>query len=208
MAGRLLLEQSLRERVAAAGLTVSDSEQARLVAYLELLYRWNQKMNLTAFDLSSPTAEAIDRLAIEPLVAGALVRGCDRVALDVGSGGGSPGIPLAIRCPWIQMTLVESRQRKASFLREAVRVLGLRASVAACRLDDVVEGARGSVDVLSIRGVRLDDGVAAGVVELLAPAGRALLFGHKAENVIGMVVDESACPVGSFRISVARKDLS
>lgn len=178
------LAHVLSARIQAHGLSVSDLERDQALAYLGLLARWNKRINLTAFDLTCPSDAAIDRLVIEPFAASALVRPTDRVAVDVGSGGGSPAIPLAIRCPELRMTLVESRQRKASFLREAIRVLGLRASVAACRLEDVAEAgiASGSVDLVTIRAVRLGESTEGAIGRLLCDSGIVLFFGHKAES--------------------------
>lgn len=103
-------------------LSARQSEQ--LLAYLDLLLKWNAKMNLTAirepeqivrrhFGESLALAELVDELAgIE-------------VAADLGSGAGFPGLPLAIYCPEIKVTLIESQNKKATFLKEVVRTLEL-----------------------------------------------------------------------------------
>jgi len=99
--------------------------------------------------------------------------------VDIGSGGGSPAIPLKIAAPGISMTMVESKARKAAFLREAVRHLRLeRASVLTARLEAVAEASRlaGSADVVSIRAVRTDARTLQIVARLLRSSGKALLF--------------------------------
>lgn len=93
----------------------------RLVAYLELLAKWNRSFNLTA--VRDPARmishHVLDSLAVRPhLPPGPLA--------DIGSGGGLPGIPLAIAEPTRRVTLNDANQKKASFLRQAVIELGLR----------------------------------------------------------------------------------
>ena len=92
-----------------------------LLAYIALLDRWNRTYNLTA--IRDPRAmvalHLLDSLAMHPHV-----RDLGTLA-DLGSGAGLPGIPLAIARPQLQVTLVESNGKKARFLREAVRTLGL-----------------------------------------------------------------------------------
>ena len=89
--------------------------EPKLVTYLELLWKWNRKINLTA--ILEPEM-AIDRLLLEPLAAAAHLPAGGMLA-DLGSGGGSPAIPLALALSPSKLLMVESRSRKASFLREA-----------------------------------------------------------------------------------------
>lgn len=107
--------------LAVAGITPRDAEADQLAAYLMLLMQWNKVHNLTGI---RDRNELIDRhlvesLALEPWIAG------DAVA-DVGSGGGLPGIPLAIRQPGTRFTLIESRRKRCSFLRHVASTLALR----------------------------------------------------------------------------------
>jgi 16S rRNA (guanine527-N7)-methyltransferase len=133
---------------------------------------------LTAFDLDRPSDHAIDRLIVEPVVAGGEVAGRDRVVVDIGSGGGSPALPLKILLPRVQMTLVEARVRKAAFLREAVRELGLEdVRIETVRLGrGGLPSVRGAADVVTIRAVRMDADVLDGLAELLSPEGRVFWF--------------------------------
>lgn len=161
-----------------AGAHVEAATIDRLARYLSLLRRWNRKINLTAFDLDEPTDHAIDRLVVEAVVAAGEVLATDRVAVDVGSGGGSPALPLKIARPDLAMTLVESRVRKSAFLREAIRDLDLAGvAVETTRLDrDGLARLNGTADVVTMRAVRGDADTLAGVRALLAPTGRLFWF--------------------------------
>lgn len=104
-----------------AQLALAPTLAAPLLDYLALLARWNATYNLTA--IRDPremlTKHLLDSLAIAPFL-----REIATLA-DLGTGPGLPGIPLAIALPSLQVTLVESNGKKARFLREAVRRLGL-----------------------------------------------------------------------------------
>ena len=149
-------------------------------AYLKLLARWNATVNLTSLQVDPPDARAVERLIEEPLRAAQFVRPDDRLAIDIGSGGGSPALPLKIACPWLRYVLVESRERKCAFLREAVRELGLRdVEVFAGRFEDLPSrlGLESGADLISCRAVRLNDQLWDAASSLVAPSGRLLWFG-------------------------------
>jgi len=140
-----------------------------LLAYLALLARWNRTYNLTA--IRDPRAmvslHLLDSLAMEPFA-----RAAGTLA-DLGTGAGLPGIPLAIALPSLRVTLVESNGKKARFLREAVRTLGLdNARVAESRAQAL--DAPGDFDAITARAMAtLADLLAAGA-HLLRPGGRLL----------------------------------
>jgi len=178
------LAARVAERLARAGAPVPPATLDALVEYLTLLARWNARINLTAFTLDPPTDGAIDRLIVEPVVAAKFVRPEDRVAVDVGSGGGSPAIPLLLARPALKMHLVESRARKASFLREATRHLKLdQAEVVNKRLEAMSEldGLARRVDTVTLRAVRLDETLGGSIRGLLRSTGRILWFTSKLE---------------------------
>ncbi|WP_297834148.1 16S rRNA (guanine(527)-N(7))-methyltransferase RsmG [Thermomonas sp.] len=104
-----------------AQLALAPTLAAPLLDYLALLARWNATYNLTAIRAPREmlTKHLLDSLAIAPFL-----REIATLA-DLGTGPGLPGIPLAIALPSLQVTLVESNGKKARFLREAVRRLGL-----------------------------------------------------------------------------------
>ena len=114
---------TLRPQLAAGleALGLPAALAAPLLGYLALLARWNATYNLTAIrDPRDMVAKhLLDSLAMQPFVRGL------RTLADLGTGPGLPGIPLAIATPALQVTLVESNGKKARFLREAARQLGL-----------------------------------------------------------------------------------
>lgn len=165
----------ITRRSAEARLPISEPLTTALAAYLELLAHWNRTINLTALGLDPLTNEAIDRLILEPLAVARHVRPDDRLAVDIGSGGGSPAIPLKLAVPALQMVLVESRTRKAAFLREVVRELSLESVVVENeRSEQLATRAElhGKTDLVTIRAVRTDEALLKGAVAFLKPGGR------------------------------------
>ncbi len=162
-----------------AGAIISEDALSRLSAYIGLLTKWNRRLNLTALPLDPPGDETIDRLVVEPVIASGHVRKSDESAIDVGTGGGSPAIPLKIMAPWLEMLLVESRARKASFLREVVRELGLRGVVVEARRFEEIATlpSQSRADFVSLRGVRADAAMWEHIWSVLAPGGRVFWFG-------------------------------
>ncbi|MEW6413762.1 MAG: 16S rRNA (guanine(527)-N(7))-methyltransferase RsmG [Pseudomonadota bacterium] len=112
--------EQLSAGIAALGLTLPDGAGQKLLAYLALLDKWNRVYNLTAVrDAGRMVSHhLLDSLAAVPHFQGATV-------LDVGSGGGLPGIPLAIARPDLQVTLIDSVAKKTAFLLQAKAELGL-----------------------------------------------------------------------------------
>lgn len=116
MTPQAALERGLSE----FALPLPQDAPARLLAYIELLAKWNRTYSLTAVrdPVEAVTHHVLDSLAVLPeLAQGALA--------DVGSGGGAPGIPIAIAQPDRRVTLNDSSQKKAAFLRQAVIELRL-----------------------------------------------------------------------------------
>jgi len=112
---------TLATGLAELGLTLPDEAQQKLLAFRDLLLKWNKTYNLTA--LRDPeqaiSHHLLDSLAILPHVG-------DGPLLDVGSGGGLPGIPLAIARPELSVSMVDTVQKKATFLQQAAIQLGLK----------------------------------------------------------------------------------
>lgn len=113
-------EQALQTGLAALGLDLGRVSQVRLIQYLDLLEHWNSTYNLTA--IRDPQAmvpwHLLDSLAVVPYVHGSRV-------LDVGTGAGLPGIPLAIANPDRAISLLDGRRKRIQFLIQVVEVLGL-----------------------------------------------------------------------------------
>lgn len=114
------LKACLDEGLKALALTLDDTAGEKLVAYVELLHKWNRAYNLTAVrdPLAMMTRHVLDSLTILPWVNGPTV-------LDVGSGPGLPGMVLAIVKPELQVTLLDSNGKKVRFQRQAAMELGL-----------------------------------------------------------------------------------
>jgi 16S rRNA (guanine(527)-N(7))-methyltransferase RsmG len=150
-----LLEKIL-ERASRRGLSPSREVVEGLVRYFELLVRWNRRINLTALPLEPASDSAIDRLAVEPLAAIGHLPNC-LTLLDIGSGAGSPAIPMKLAKPDIALTMVEARTRKSAFLREAIRRLGLSDAHVETRVFGATGLGEATFDCISVRAVRMDD---------------------------------------------------
>lgn len=167
-----------RTRRAKAPITLAMLEP--LEAYFRLLAHWNAKINLTSLTLEPPTDEAFDRLLVEPLAASKQVSThASSVWVDLGSGGGSPAIPLKIARPALKLTMIESRERKGAFLREVVRSLELRdATVRTERFEDAADAPEhaATADLVTARAVRTDAEFFHAAGRLLKDGGQLLLF--------------------------------
>ncbi|HKO12490.1 MAG TPA: 16S rRNA (guanine(527)-N(7))-methyltransferase RsmG [Acidobacteriaceae bacterium] len=132
-----------------AGQFQLSAEQAqRFESYLDLLVRWNARMNLTA--VRAPD-EIVQRHFAECIFAARQIPREVKTLLDFGSGAGLPGIPIAICRPEIRVTLAESQGKKAAFLREVVRTLGLQAEVWDRRVEQMPP--ERSFDAVTLRAV-------------------------------------------------------
>ena len=164
-----------RFRVAANGLDARAVEQFE--AYLVLLVKWNARMNLTA--VRKPE-EMVRRHFFESIFAAQQIPKQVKTLLDFGSGAGFPGIPIAICRPKIGVTLAESQGKKAAFLREAVRTLGLKAEVWAGRVEDLPE--ERVFDAVTLRAVdKMAAASKAAVVRLVAGGWLAVFSTLKME---------------------------
>lgn len=113
---------ALKDGLSAMAISVSDKQFNQLCLYIDLLEKWNVAYNLTALkdERQMVYHHLLDSLSLTPFVSDTA-----KTVLDVGSGGGTPGIPLAIYRPDLAVTLVDSNSKKTAFLRQAVIELGL-----------------------------------------------------------------------------------
>jgi len=158
-----------------AQLELSADQVARLSRYIDLLFAANERMNLTRIaDRAAAEVQHVgDSLTLLPL----LPREAHHLA-DVGSGGGVPGIPLAIARPDVGIALIESTQKKAGFLREAAHDLGLNnVTVHPVRAEDSgakASALRESFDVVVARAVATLDWLAEWCLPLARKGGTML----------------------------------
>lgn len=173
----LPLPDDLDARLRALGVSLDGVATARLADYLGRLLAMNTQVNLTA--ITDPaeawTRHALDALTLVPLLA-ELRAGASVV--DVGSGGGVPGIPLAIARTDLRVTLVESTQKKAAFLSAVADALGLtNVTVRAERAEELLKmELRGRFDVATARAVGRVAVLAPWTVPFVKAGGRALLI--------------------------------
>ena len=203
----------LRCRLEAVGIAdpVTPEQSELLWAYLELLRLWNAKMNLTALEDAS---SAIGRLIAEPVLASRFIDAGARSLLDVGSGGGSPAVPLKIMRPDLSLTMVEVKTRKSVFLREVIRHLRLQdARVVTGRFEAVLPAIaeRGGVDVISLRAVRAGDSEVRLLADALRAGGQQMWFLGEGQGVpslpgvLSLQHDVTLMPPLHSRLLVVRK---
>ncbi len=110
----------LAQGIAEAGLPIDAQKQQKLLAYLTLMQKWNKVHNLTAVRDADEMVvlHLLDSLVVLPFIDG-------KALLDVGSGAGLPGIPLAICLPELKVTVIDSNNKKVSFMRQAKAELGI-----------------------------------------------------------------------------------
>ena len=171
-------QDRLTRRARRAGVVLSPTLGVKLEIYYRLLAAWNEKMNLTGLDLAEQGPAAIDRLLIEPLVAARHASPTTRM-IDIGSGGGSPAIPLALALSVQQVLLVEAKTRKSVFLKEALRALEMtEAEVVTSRFEELLAKPElhEAHELLTLRAVRVESAVLMNLQAFVRPEGELFLF--------------------------------
>jgi 16S rRNA (guanine527-N7)-methyltransferase len=170
-----------------------SSAQLRVISmYIDLILRWNARINLTA--VSDPE-EIVTRHFGESIFAARRLfpkasAGTASVApgfgspvsrpsvIDIGSGAGFPGLPIKLWVPHVHLTLIESNQKKATFLREVIRSLNLKDTDVFAGRADIFPGSKG--DVVTLRAVEQFEAILPVAFGLVAPGGRlAMLVGER-----------------------------
>jgi 16S rRNA (guanine527-N7)-methyltransferase len=169
----MTLEQRLSRGLHALHLELPEAARAKLLDYLRLLEKWNRAYNLTA--VRDPdemvTRHLLDSLAVAPHLAGPRV-------LDVGTGAGLPGIPLAIALPALDFTLLDSNAKKTRFVTQAAAELGLaNVRVVQARAEDFRPAA--PFDTVVARAFASIPDMLAACAHLCAPQGRLLAMKGK-----------------------------
>ena len=167
------------------GIALNADQLSNLLTHIELLAKWNKRLNLTAISSTEDmiSHHILDSLAINPYLKGSTF-------LDVGTGAGFPGLPLAIVNPSLQVTLLDSRGKRIEFLRNVISVIGLdNVFLSKSRIEDYQ--AQEKFDTLAARAfssvselVRLSRGNLDSGTRLLALKGR-----HPQEEVNSLTVD-------------------
>lgn len=194
---------ALEAGVRALGLALTDGQIESLQRFAGLLARWGRAYNLTAIRAGDQVLShhLLDSLSLVlPLreVASQLPRRPGRV-LDVGSGGGLPGIPLAIACPDLAITLVDTVQKKVAFLVQAALELRLQRVTA---LHARVQDLHGEFDLITSRAFASLADFVAWTQHLLAPDGRWLAMKGRIDPA-----EVAALPPGVTVKSIRRLDV-
>jgi len=167
---------------ALEALGLDAPARAGLAAYLDLLAEWSARVNLTA----ATTPEARVRLLVEPVLP-ALPHLAGASLLDVGAGNGSPGLVLGLLRPGLALTLLEPRQKRWAFLREAIRRAGRPGVEVRRERHDQYPGP--PADTVTRRAVDLGPSALA---PLLAPGGRLLVWGPRPAAEPGWAAETAA----------------
>lgn len=155
-------------------IQLDESRLRAISTYIDLLLKWNARINLTA--IREP-AEIVQRHFGESLFVAKYLLGqqLPQTAIDLGSGAGFPGVPFAMLAPDVQVTLIESQQKKGTFLKELIHVLELKNVKV---FGDRAENYAGTADLVMLRAVE-KFGQALPMAEWLTKAGGriALMIG-------------------------------
>lgn len=188
--------------LAKAGQAPLTDEQAHAFeAYLALLVRWNARVNLTAI---RDEEGILARHFVESIACARALPAGIGTLLDFGSGAGFPGVPIAICRPEIVVMLAESQGKKAAFLQETVRMLGLKVRVHSGRAESLAA----QFDCVTLRAVDRMEAAVQTAANLVAPGGwlgamttGAGLAAVKAAAGVGFVWPEPVgLPGGTDRI--------
>jgi len=163
------LEAAIAQGLAAMGIEAAQAQRARMAAHLQLIEKWNRVHNLTAV---RETAQMVVLHLLDSLAVLAHL-GQARSMLDVGSGPGFPGIPIALALPDLAVTLLDSSHKKCSFLEQAKTELGLANVSVVCERVEQWRPAGRFDAVVSRAFAELSDFVGQ-AQHLVAPGGRLL----------------------------------
>jgi 16S rRNA (guanine527-N7)-methyltransferase len=159
----------------ALGRALTPKESASLYNYLNLLTKWQKSQRLIGSD---KPAWIVDNIIVDSLLFRRALPTEIATLADVGSGAGIPGIPLAVVLPDVNVTLIEARQKRGSFLATAIRELALRnCRLLNHRLEDVPEHLRGRFDAVVMRCAGNPTSLLPQLRGILAPGGIVVASG-------------------------------
>ena len=166
------METAIIARLLEPFIQLDEMRLRAISKYIDLLMKWNARVNLTA--VRKPE-EIVSRHFGESFFAAqyALSKGPVESVIDVGSGAGFPGVPFAMLAPDIPVTLIESNQKKTTFLRELIFSLELKNAKV---FSDRAENYASSADLVTMRAVEKFDSTLPLALRLVEPAGRIMLM--------------------------------
>lgn len=195
----------VQEGASHLGATLSHDQALQFAQHGQWLMEWNHKINLTA--ITDPAEVAVKHFldAIAPIqhipAQGHL--------LDIGTGGGFPGIPLKIMRPWQPMTLIDSVRKKINFVKHVIRQLSLNDITALhTRAEELWKdpSARGKFSVVICRALADMEGAVRLAAPLLTPKGRVILYQGPRKSAIKKNSNPCICRIGG--ITYRRKTIS
>jgi 16S rRNA (guanine527-N7)-methyltransferase len=168
----------------ALGVELAGDRARDLIRYLDLMYTWNVAAGLTTV----PRAHAVRLHLLDALAVVPFVFATGKIA-DLGSGGGLPGIPIAVALPDSTVTLVESRRKKCSFLIEALRSLGLANCGVLERDARDLDDYTAAFDVIVARAFLGPEALLEVASPLLRPGGRVVVMGARKDDALDRIAD-------------------
>lgn len=176
------MQNRILESAEEMGVSLTPEQAEKMVRYHEMLVAANKQMNLTR--VPDDMSEAADRNYLDSLNAVKHLQGV-RNLIDVGTGAGLPGIPIAIACPHIRVTLLDALQKRVGFLQSVIDALGLNAEAVHGRAEDAAKlpEFRDAFDVATARAVAEMNVLSEWLLPFVKPDGRMLaLKGPNAEE--------------------------
>ena len=168
----------------ALGRPITGAERDTIYKYLNLLIKWQRSQRLVG---SNEPSWIVDHVIVDSLLFSRALPAGVRSVADVGSGAGIPDIPLAIVLSQVDVTLIEARQKRASFLAAAIRELMLRnCRLVNCRLEDVGHQLGARVDAVVMRCAGSPTALVPQVLQILAPGGVVIASGPPKRTVISL----------------------
>jgi len=166
----------------ALGRLVTGTERDHMYNYLKLLTKWQKSQRLVGSDEPS---WIVDNVIVDSLLFSRVLPAGVRSVADVGSGAGIPGIPLAIVLPEVEVTLIEARQKRASFLAAVIREIALpNCRLLNHRLEDLGRQLSARVDAVVMRCAGSPTALVPQLLGILAPGGVVVASGPPKRAVI------------------------
>ncbi len=145
-----MIINNFKNKLTEAGIIVSDQQLSQFETYYQLLFEWNQKMNLTAIIEKEAVFE---KHFFDSIIIMEKINFANKNLADVGTGAGFPGIPLKIMNPTLKLTLIEPMNKRCKFLIELVKQLNLKDVVILNKRAEDLKELKNSFDFVTSRAV-------------------------------------------------------